>query len=99
MSKISHLMCALDHLNQVHGLELVKRSITFEIKSILAKHTCDLEGTALIDRLSDDELIAAIAVKEPRLKIYEQGFIDPAHLNYVRQNRPSVAAIAFSKPY
>lgn len=96
MTKIQHLMEALHHLNQVEGFELEKQKIKLSIQSLYSAKTEKLEGEALIDRLSDEELIAAIRIRDPRLGIYNGPHIDPFKFNYVRHTRSAVASIAFS---
>lgn len=96
-TRIQHLMEALYHLNQVNGLVLEKRTIKLAIQAVYETKTEDLTGQALIDRLTDEELAGAIRSNCPRLGLYQGGHIDPSIFGYIRRNRPTVAAVEFSR--
>lgn len=101
MTKIQHLMQALHHLNEAGGPEfdLMRRQLQIAITAIYTEKTENLTGTALVDRLTDEELAAAIRIREERLELYFGSQIEPGMFNYIRHQRPQVAQAEFSRRY
>jgi hypothetical protein len=97
MNKLQHLVEALSHLSEVDGFGLECYRIKAVIQQALEEKTESLEGSAFIDRLSDEELAIAIRIKDPRLELYFGPHICPFMFNYIRSKRPSVAAVEFSR--
>ncbi len=98
-TRIQHLMTALHHLGQVEGFELEMSRLRLAIQEIYEQRTSNLRGQALIERLDDEELAAAIRVREERLDLYSGPHIDPFMFNYIRHHRPQVAAVEFSRSF
>ncbi|MEM6839579.1 MAG: hypothetical protein AAF609_22400 [Cyanobacteria bacterium P01_C01_bin.120] len=99
MTRIQHLMEALHHINQAGGseLDLVRRQLQFAIAAIYEADTKDLRGVALIDRLDDEQLAAAIRIKDERLELHAGPHLSPQIFNYIRHQRPRVASVEFSR--
>jgi hypothetical protein len=96
LKPIQHLMEALHHLSQVDDTQLEQHRIQLRIKAIYEAKTEGLEGRALIDRLDDDELVAAIRAKDGRLGLYSGPHLEPTKFQYIRRQRLKAAATAFS---
>ena len=96
-TKLQHLMAAYEHLAQVAGFELEIARIKAVVQVYLATDTADLKGTDLIDRLTDEELKAAIQIREPRLGLYSGPHICPEIFNYIRNHRPQAAVLFYRK--
>lgn len=72
-------------LEDVQGCELERISLAHKVKSMYEQGKDGLEGIAFIDACSDEELITAIAQRDPRTYLFPH--IDPEVFNYVRRNR------------
>ena len=90
---IQHLMEGLHHLSQADCDEIIIAAVRRQIWDILSANTEDLQGTAFIDRLTDEELRAAIVSKDPRLELYFGPGLLPQTVNYLRHNRPAAASV------
>ena len=97
MNRLQKLMAALTHLSECEGFGLEMQRIRRTILQELNRDTADLRGRALIDRLSDEELAIAIRVRDERLELYFGPHIEPFTFNYIRSERPNVAATEFSR--
>jgi hypothetical protein len=97
MNRLQNLTAALTHLSECEGFGLEVQRIRRTILQELNRDTADLRGRALIDRLSDEELAIAICVRDERLELYCGPHINPFMFNYIRSERPGVAAIEFSR--
>ena len=97
MNRIQHLAAALIHLSNCEGFSLEIERIRRVINDELDRITDELEGTALIDRLTDQELAIAIQVKNPRLNLDCGGHLNPSIFNYIRHHRPLIAAQEFGR--
>jgi hypothetical protein len=97
MNRLQHLTEALTHLSCCEGFELEVERIRRIVFEELARETKDLQGAALVDRLDDAHLAIAIRSREPRLELYVGPHINPFMLNYIRSERPNVAAVEFSR--
>jgi hypothetical protein len=97
MNKLNKLAEAYSILIGVEGFDLEAKRIKAVMMSILAQDKNDLVGKDYIDKLTDEELSAALRINDPRLDFAKCGFINPQIFNYIRLNRSNVAAVEFSR--
>jgi hypothetical protein len=85
---IPRILTVLSLLEDIPNTELERASLTYKLQGYYHKGREGLDGIALIDELTDEELTAAIVTRDPMIKLFCGPHIDPPVFNYIRHNRP-----------
>ena len=89
-SHIPTLLNVLALLETVPGTELERKTLTSKLHAFYHQGRERLTGKALVDELNDDELVAAIATRDPQLNLFCGPGIEPFLFNHIRHNRPGI---------
>ncbi len=87
---IRKLLDAIALLQDVHGCELERASLSHKVQAMYQQGKEGLEGIAFIDACNDEELIAAISQGAPRTHLYPHICLET--FNYLRRTRPRCIA-------
>ncbi|NEQ12517.1 MAG: hypothetical protein F6K44_00995 [Moorea sp. SIO3E2] len=85
---IRKLLDAIGMLRDIPGCELEVSSLSHKAKAMYSQGKEGKEGIPFIDCCTDEELIAAVQLRDERLGLYP--FIDPTIFVYIKKNRPKV---------
>lgn len=84
-SNIRKLLEAIEILRDVQGTELERASLAHKIQALYSQDKDGLTGVDLIDAMKDEELEAAIRLKDERIGLHPH--ICPDIFNYLKRNR------------